>query len=129
VLEGALARDGLFDCRCLALSITSGYGHLTARSGPNILKAVATHWKVESRLYYCEKWEDGVAQLVRGEHQTEQGSRIVEAVFWWPAREGKEWPATVITIDSESDSTDLWAHFEQRLGMDDRYRWEQLPPD
>lgn len=87
-----------------------------------------TEWTVESRLYYLGKWEDGVAQLVRGEHGDESLTRTLQVVFWWPAHEGKEWPATVIVPDSMTDASSAWMHFEATLDIDERYRWEQLPP-
>jgi hypothetical protein len=97
-----------------------------------MLRRMSTHLAVESRRYYFEDWEEGIAQLVRAERQdTTAWTRVLEAIFWWPAREGKEWPARVVPIPEWTgvgDEADAWAHFEAMLETDQRYRWEPLPP-
>lgn len=76
-------------------------------------------------MYHFDRWDEGVAQRVRAER--EDGiTRLLEAIYWWPAREGPEWPATIVTIP---EGADAWAHFEAALGMDERYRWEPLPSE
>jgi pyruvate-formate lyase-activating enzyme len=82
-------------------------------------------------MYYFDGWDEGVAQRVRAER--EDGiRRVLETIYWWPAREGKEWPATVVPIPEWTgvgEEADAWAHFEATLGMDERYRWEPLPDE
>jgi hypothetical protein len=91
-----------------------------------------TRWVRDRRQYFLGRYEDGIAELVRAErHDQLAWVRVLEAVFWWPTHEGKEWPAEVIpapvrTHDGES-APDAWAHFESVIGIDERYRWEQLP--
>ena len=76
-------------------------------------------------------WDDGVAEKVRAERKDDVAwVRVLEAVYWWPAHEGKEWPAVVV-IGPEwtgmGPEPDVWAHFEATLEMtDDRYRWEEV---
>jgi hypothetical protein len=94
---------------------------------------VPTSWNVESRAYYLGEFEDGVAQRVRAERQDDSAwTRVLETIYWWPAHEGKEWPAPVVPVPEWTgigDETDAWAHFETALGMDERYRWEPLPEE
>jgi hypothetical protein len=90
-----------------------------------------TRWTVERRQYFFEQWEEGVAERVRAEHKSGTAwVRILEAVYWWPAREGKDWPGLVIAVPTWSGvgpEPDGWAQFEQARGHDTRYRWEALP--
>jgi hypothetical protein len=85
---------------------------------------------VERRLYFFERWEDGIAERVRAERHDEGAwVRVLEAIYWWPEHEGKEWPAMVIPSpvwDGTSPEPDSWANFEATLRMDERYRWEPL---
>jgi len=89
-----------------------------------------TRLVVERRLYFFESWVDGVAERVRAERHDEVAwVRVLEAIYWWPEREGKEWPAVVIpgpVWDGLSLEPDIWTYFETSLGMDERYRWETL---
>jgi hypothetical protein len=89
-----------------------------------------TTWRIDRRAYYFERWKDGTAERVRAErHDGTRWVRVLEAVYWWPEHEGKEWPATVIpgpVWEGLGKEPDTWAHFEAQLGMDDRYRWEPL---
>jgi hypothetical protein len=89
---------------------------------------------IESRRYFLEQWEDGVAQRVRAErHDALSWVRVLEAVCWWPTHEGKEWPCKVIVVPGHDAGVDpepdAWTHFENQLGMDDRYRWEPAEND
>lgn len=75
-----------------------------------------------------------MAQRVRAERSDDVSwVRVLDVVYWWPAHEGKEWPCTVIiapVVDAADDSDpNAWAHFEQAVGMDDRYRWEPVGND
>jgi hypothetical protein len=92
-----------------------------------------TRWTVESRRYFFEDWDDGVAERVRAErHDDTAWTRVLEVIYWWPAREGKEWPAETVPVPEWTGTgpeTDAWAHFETTLGMDERYRWDPVPPD
>jgi hypothetical protein len=89
-----------------------------------------THFVVERRLYFFEGWEEGIAELVRAErHDHVAWVRSLEAIYWWPEREGKEWQALVVPAPEWGGvppEPNMWAHFEGLLGMDDRYRWEPL---
>lgn len=89
-----------------------------------------TRLVVERRLYFFESWQEGVAERVRAErHDKTAWVRVLEAIYWWPEHEGKEWPAVVIPgpeWDGSSPEPDIWAHFETSLGMDKRYRWDPL---
>jgi hypothetical protein len=89
----------------------------------------STRWVIETRRYFFNELEDGVAQRVRGErHDETEWVRVVESVYWWPAYEGKEWPAAVVAVPpwtgGNAPEPDAWTHFEQQLGIDERYRWE-----
>ena len=87
----------------------------------------ATRWTFEGRRYFLDRFEDGVAQRVRAErHDDVKWVRTLEAVYWWPAREGKEWPCQVIVPPDDDTNVDLWAYFEDAVGMDERYRWEPI---
>jgi hypothetical protein len=90
-----------------------------------------TRWTVEARRYFLDEWEEGVAERVRAErHDGVAWVRVLEAVYWWPTHEGKEWPGKVITppeLDEVKAEPDVWAHVESELGHDERYRWELLP--
>src|SRR5207302_8475548 len=87
-----------------------------------------TRWVVERRRYFLERWKHGVAELVRAERRDETAwVRVLEAVYWWPKHEGREWPAIAIPgpeRTGEGFEPDTWEHFEAALGMDQRYRWE-----
>jgi hypothetical protein len=89
---------------------------------------VPTEWSFESRIYYFERFEEGVAERVRAERSDDGAwKRILDAVYWWPAHEGKSWPGSVVPIPAWSgvgEEVDAWSHFEATFGMDDRYRWE-----
>jgi hypothetical protein len=82
---------------------------------------------------YLDQFEDGVAQRVRAEREDSSAwTRVLEAIYWWPAHEGKEWPAAVVPVPEWTgvgEETDAWRHFETTLGKDERYRWEPLPAD
>jgi hypothetical protein len=90
-----------------------------------------TRWTVERRRYFFQEWEEGVAERVRAELQDGAAwVRVLEAVYWWPAHEGKDWPGCVIPVpvwDGVGPELDTWAHFEHASGHDGRYRWEALP--
>jgi hypothetical protein len=58
---------------------------------------VPTQWNVESRKYYFDRWDEGVAQRVRAEREDGM-TRVLETIYWWPAREGKEWPAAGVSL-------------------------------
>ena len=92
-----------------------------------------TRWIVENRAYYPGEWDEGIAQRVRAERDDDASwTRVLETIYWWPAREGKQWPATLVPIPEWSGAgaeTDAWTHFETTLGLDDGYRWEPLPTD
>jgi hypothetical protein len=92
-----------------------------------------TRWSVETRAYYFGEFAEGTAQRVRAEHEEDgMWTRVLEAIYWWPGHEGKEWPATVVPGPERTLSgqqTDAWAHFEATLGMDERYRWEPSVAD
>jgi hypothetical protein len=94
---------------------------------------VPTSSTVESRVYYLGDFQDGVAQRVRAERSDHVAwTRSLETIYWWPAREGKEWPAAVVPIPEWTgigEEPDAWSHFETAVGIDDRYRWEPLPPE
>jgi hypothetical protein len=94
---------------------------------------MATRWPVESRIYYFDGFEGGMAQRVRAEHEDDTSwTRVLETIYWWPTHEGKEWPAAVVPVPEWTgvgEETDAWAHFEASLGMDERYRWEQSAAD
>jgi hypothetical protein len=88
----------------------------------------------ESRRYFLDDWEDGVAQRVRAERHDEVAwVRVLDAVYWWPTREGKEWPCEVIVTPirttTEDAEPDAWAYFEKAVGVDGRYRWEAVETD
>jgi hypothetical protein len=89
-----------------------------------------TRFVVERRQYFLERWEEGIAERVRAErHDQAAWVRVLEAVYWWPEREGKEWPALVVPGPEWGGvlpEPDTWVHFEKSLGMDERYRWEPL---
>ena len=76
------------------------------------------------------EWDEGIAQRVRAERDDDASwTRVLETIYWWPAREGKQWPATLVPIPEWSGAgaeTDAWTHFETTLGLDDGYRWEPL---
>lgn len=95
---------------------------------PSVGRKGHTRFVVERRQYFIEEWVAGIAELVRAErHNGGAWVRIAEAVYWWPEREGKEWPALVVPgpeWGGGSPQPDTWAHFEASIGMDDRYRWE-----
>jgi hypothetical protein len=58
-----------------------------------------TKWRVESRIYYFDRQEEVVAQRVRVEReQNDVWTRVLETIYWWPAHEGKEWPALVVPV-------------------------------
>jgi hypothetical protein len=92
-----------------------------------------TRWIVERRRYFFDQWEEGVAERVRAERRDGVAwVRVLEAVYWWPAHEGKEWPAAIVAApvwDGAGPEPDAWAHFDAALGHDERYRWETLPGD
>jgi hypothetical protein len=55
---------------------------------------------------------------------------VLEAVYWWPAHEGKEWPAVVVPVtawDGLGDEPDPWEHLHTLIALDDRYRWKDEP--
>jgi hypothetical protein len=89
-----------------------------------------TRWAVERRRYFFGQWVEGVAELVRAErHDGVAWVRVLEAVYWWPEQEGKDWPCCVIAppdCDGRGESN-AWAYFEQVRQHDARYRWEPLP--
>lgn len=96
------------------------------------MKSGRTQWIVEKRRYFLDEWEDGVAERVRAERYDETAwARVLDAIYWWPEREGKHWPAEVILIPLRSagdiPEPDAWAHFEAAVEIDDRYRWEEIP--
>ena len=94
-------------------------------------KEGVTRWTVDRRIYYLDRWVDGVAERVRAERKDEtKWVRVLEAVYWWPEHEGKEWPGVVIPAPEWGGippEPDTWAHFESAVGIDERYRWEPLP--
>ena len=107
-------------------------GGCTVATYSSAMESGRTRWIVERRRYFFEKREDGVAERVRAERQDEVAwVRVLEAVYWWPAHEGKQWPAEVVHLPvwkgGDAPEPDAWAHFEAALGIDERYRWEQLP--
>jgi hypothetical protein len=56
-----------------------------------------TRWIVDRRRYFFDQWEEGVAERVRAERRDGVAwVRVLEAVYWWPAQEGKEWPAAIV---------------------------------
>ncbi len=89
-----------------------------------------TRLVVERRLYLFNGEVDGIAERVRAErHDQLAWVRVLEAIYWWPEHEGKEWPGMVIALPDSGGSNldpDAWAHFETSLGMDDRYTGEPL---
>ena len=92
-----------------------------------------TRWTVERRIYFPERWSHGVAERVRAErHDDTAWVRVLDAVYWWPEHEGKQWPAAVVPAPEWTGAgpePDVWTHFETTLGMDERHRWEQLSSD
>ena len=92
-----------------------------------------TRWIVDRRRSFLDQWEDGVAERVRAERRDGTAwVRVLEAVYWWPAHEGKQWPAAIIARpvwDGVGPESDAWAHFDAALGHDQRYRWDPLPGD
>ena len=91
-----------------------------------------TQWTVERRRYLFEDEEDGIAERVRAErHDGTAWVRILEAIYWWPTHEGKQWPAEVIPIPvwggGDTPPADAWTHFEITAEIGDRHRWESLP--
>ncbi len=94
----------------------------------------STRWVIESRRYFLGEWEDGVAQRVRAERQDDVSwVRVLDAVYWWPTHEGREWPCEVIVapvrMTTDDEEPDAWAHFEKVVGVDERYRWDPIEPD
>jgi len=85
---------------------------------------------VERRRYFFNDGEDGIAERIRAERYDHVAwVRVLDAIYWWPEYEGKEWPAVVIPGPESYGSSpepDIWAHFETTIGMDERYRWEPL---
>jgi hypothetical protein len=96
-------------------------------------EADETRWRVDRRRYFFDRWEDGIAERVRAERRDDVAwVRVLEAVYWWPAHEGKEWPAVVITAPvwgGVGPEPHAWSHFEVAMDMNDSYRWEALPGD
>jgi len=92
-----------------------------------------TRWSVDRRRYFFEQWEEGVAERIRAERRDDAAwVRVLEAVYWWPAHEGKEWPAAIVVPPvwyGVGPEPDTWAHFESALGHGEAYRWESLPGD
>lgn len=87
-----------------------------------------TQWVVETRVYFFEGSEDGVAERVQAKRQDEMPFvRTLDAIYGWPAHEGREWPATIIPVPDDAPQSEAWAHFEAALGIDERYGWEELP--
>jgi hypothetical protein len=90
-----------------------------------------TRWTFEKRRYLIDKGEEGIAELVRAErHDHVAWVRVCEAVYWWPWIEGPTWPALVVPGPEHlraADEPDVWAHFEQTVGLLGRCTWEQLP--
>ena len=86
---------------------------------------------IERRLYFFKGLEDGIAERVRAErHDGTRWVRVLEAVYWWPEHEGKDWPAIVIpgpVWDGLGPEPDIWTYFEASQGMDERCRWDPLP--
>src|SRR5438876_10216985 len=81
-------------------SLQAPYRLTTARGAdmlPDVGRQGRTRLIVERRLYFFERWEDSIAERVRAERHDEGAwVRVLEAIYWWPEHEGKEWPAMVI---------------------------------
>jgi hypothetical protein len=95
-------------------------------------------WTVSRRNYFLKsrsgegEWDEGVAEKVRAERKDGTAwIRVLEAVFWWPMHEGKEWPGVVVPAPEwlgAGPEPDTWGHFEATVGMtSDRFRWEATP--
>ncbi len=93
----------------------------------------STRWSIERRRYSFEEFDEGVAELVRAErHDGTAWMRILEAIYWWPTHEGREWPALVVPVptwDVVGDESDPWAHLHAAIALDDRFAWEASPPE
>jgi len=90
-----------------------------------------TRWTVSRRRYVLGDWYYGVAEKVRAERKDAIAwVRLLEAMYWWPEHEGKEWPGVVVPgpeWTGVGPEPDVWAHFEATLGItDDRFIWEAL---
>jgi hypothetical protein len=88
----------------------------------------STRWSVTRRRYRFEGVDEGVAELVRAErHDGTAWNRVLEAFYWWPTHEGREWPALVVPVpawDGVGEETDPWTYFDAAISIDDRYVWE-----
>jgi hypothetical protein len=91
-----------------------------------------TRWRVVRRRYFKE-WVEGIAEKVVAERRDHVAwTRVLEAVFWWPQTEGKEWPAIVVPGPEwlgVGPEPDTWAHFEAAVGFDATYSFDELGED
>ena len=119
--------------RELPLEVTCGRVTAEIRgalSSPAVKPTRGTRWSVTRRRYVLDLWDVGVAEKVRAERRDQVAwVRVLEAVYWWPEHEGREWPALVVPAPQWSGigaEPDTWAHFEEVLGFHDRYTWEVI---